>query len=291
MKEKKKHVKNRRDEHGVYERRAPERGDARFRGQPRGEDRFSAKAPDTLILGRNPVMEALRSGREIEKIYMAAGAEGSVVKIRALARDCGAVVDTVPRIVLDKMAPGEKHQGVIAEIPAYSYSSVEAILSAAEASGEDPLLVLLDEINDPHNLGAIIRTAECAGAHGVIIPKRNACGLTGTVAKTAAGALEKMPVARVTNLTRTIESLQARGIWATALDMDGTVYYEEEDRLRGPMMIVVGNEGKGLSRLVKETCDRVVSIPMQGSINSLNASNAAAVILYAIRRSRSTKKA
>jgi len=232
------------------------------------------------------VIEAVKSGREIEKIYMAAGAEGSVVKIRAMAKDAGIVVDTVPRVVLDRMAPGEKHQGVAAEISAYSYSTVEEIMNRAADSDEPPFIMVLDEISDPHNLGAIIRTAECANAHGVIIPKRNACGLTSTVAKTSAGALERMPVARVTNISRTIEELQAQGVWVAAVDMDGKSYYETEGVMKGAIALVIGNEGKGISRLVKEKCDLTISIPMKGSINSLNASNAAAIMMYAVRRSR-----
>ncbi len=239
-----------------------------------------------LIAGRNPVIEAIKSGREIEKIYMAAGAEGSVVKIRAMAKDAGIVVDTVPRIVLDRMAPGEKHQGVAAEISAYSYSTVEDIMERAADSDEPSFIMVLDEISDPHNLGAIIRTAECANAHGVIIPKRNACGLTSTVAKTSAGALERMPVARVTNISRTIEELQSQGVWVAAVDMDGKSYYETSGVMKGAIALVIGNEGKGISRLVKEKCDLSISIPMKGSINSLNASNAAAIMMYAVRRSR-----
>lgn len=248
-------------------------------------DEQSAPATN-LIAGRNSVIEAIKSGREIEKIYMAAGAEGSIVKIRAMAKDAGIVVDTVPRIVLDRMAPGEKHQGVAAEISAYSYSTVEDIMERAADSDEPPFIMVLDEISDPHNLGAIIRTAECANAHGVIIPKRNACGLTSTVAKTSAGALERMPVARVTNISRTIEELQAQGVWAAAVDMDGKSYYETAGVMKGAIALVIGNEGKGISRLVKEKCDLSISIPMKGSINSLNASNAAAIMMYAVRRSR-----
>lgn len=239
-----------------------------------------------LIAGRNPVIEAIKSGREIEKIYMAAGAEGSVVKIRAMAKDAGVVVDTVPRIVLDRMAPGEKHQGVAAEISAYSYSTVEEIMERAADSDEPPFIMVLDEISDPHNLGAIVRTAECANAHGVVIPKRNACGLTSTVVKTSAGALERMPVARVTNISRTIEELQAQGVWVAAIDMDGKSYYETAGVMKGAIALVIGNEGNGISRLVKEKCDLSISIPMKGSINSLNASNAAAILMYAVRRSR-----
>lgn len=324
-------TKNRRDAHGVYQRRAErgkaafneeqEFGDNRVRGgrkksiktyedsyrekasyrgnktwsnrsgyqNKRNDNRaesFGEKSSENLIAGRNPVIEAIKSGREIEKIYMASGAEGSVVKIRAMAKDAGVVVDTVPRIVLDKLLPGEKHQGVAAEISAYAYAELEDILDKAEQKKEPPFIIVLDEISDPHNLGAIIRTAECANADGIIIPKRNACGLTSTVAKTSAGALEIMPVARVTNIARTIEELQERGIWCAALDMDGKSYYEAQGVMKGAVALVIGNEGKGISRLVKEKCDLILSIPMKGSINSLNASNAAAIMMYAVRRSR-----
>lgn len=320
-------TKNRRDEHGVYERRAY-RGKAAFpakdreerdsfaprtkrTGRPNGMnrtagDRYGRTArpnergtefreersirEENLVIGRNPVTEAIRSGRSIDKIYMAAGAEGSVVKIRAMARDAGIPVETVPRMVLDRMTGNGRHQGVAAEAAAHDYSTVEEILENARRKGEDPLIVVLDEINDPHNLGAIIRSAECAGAHGVVIPKRNACGLTQTVARASAGAIETMPVARVTNLARTLEELRGEGIWIAAVDMDGATYYEQEHELSGPLAIVVGGEGHGIGRLVKENCDYVLSLPMRGSINSLNASNAAAVILYGIRRARDTKQ-
>ena len=237
-----------------------------------------------LLIGRNPVIEALKSDVEIEKIYMAKGVTGSVEKIRQLAKDRGVRVDYVDKARIDKLAPGEKHQGVVAEIPEYGYSELSDVFDKAEASGEAPFVVILDEIEDPHNLGAVIRTAECAGAHGVIIPKRRACGLTGTVAKAAAGALATMPVVRVTNLTRTIDELKERGLWIAACDMDGEPYYGAD--LGGPIGIVVGNEGSGISRLVREHCDFVISIPLRGKINSLNASNAAAVILYEIVRRR-----
>lgn len=335
-------VKNRRDAHGVYQRRA-ERGKASF-GYDYGREEGASKSNfgndgqriyranytdkkgsdkkhrnvsqldkksdkkfvksgsrysrfeeqqykansnvENIIAGRNPVIEAIKSGREIEKIYMAAGAEGSVVKIRAMAKDAGVVVDVVPRMVLDRLVPGEKHQGVAAEISAYSYTELDELLKKVENGKEPPFIIVLDEISDPHNLGAIIRTAECADADGIIIPKRNACGLTATVAKTSAGALESMPVARVTNIARTIETLQERGIWCAALDMDGKCYYENEEAMKDAIALVIGSEGKGISRLVKAKCDLSVSIPMKGRINSLNASNAAAIMMYAVRRSR-----
>lgn len=286
--------KNRRDAHGVRERRVPEK-ESRPRtrmarpARPAYQDNYAQnyyeeQSDRNFLIGRNPVIEALRAGSEIEKIFIAEGSEGSIALVKALAKENGVIVDTVERVALNRMVPGEKHQGVIAEIPAYKYSTVEDIYEKAERSGEDPFIILLDEITDPHNLGAVIRTAECAGAHGVIIPKRRACGITGTVAKSAAGAIETIPVARVTNMARTIEELQERGIWIAACDMDGDTYYDAN--LSGPIAIVIGNEGKGISRIVREKCDFVVSIPMKGKINSLNASNAAAIIMYEIRRRR-----
>ena len=237
-----------------------------------------------VIAGRNPVTEALKGDRDVERIFIADGAEGSVSKIVAIAREQGVIVDFVPKEKIDAMAPGAKHQGVVAKVSEYSYADMEDVFAKAEEAGEDPFIIILDEISDPHNLGAIIRTAECAGAHGVIIPKRRAASLTQTAALSAAGALECMPVVQVTNLARTIEELKEKGIWIGAADMDGETYYEAS--LTGPIAIVIGNEGKGVGRLVKEKCDFVLSIPMYGRINSLNASNAAAVLMYGIRRAR-----
>ena len=237
-----------------------------------------------LLVGRNPVIEALRAGRDIERIYMAEGAGGSITIIRALAKERGVSISMVDRFKLDHMAPGEKHQGVIAEVPAYHYSEMQDIFARAAAMDEEPFIVILDEITDPHNVGAIIRSAECMGAHGIIIPNRRACGLTSTVAKSAAGAIEQIPVVRVTNIGRTIEDLQARGIWIAACDMDGEPYYRAN--LNGAVAIVIGNEGRGIGKLVKEKCDFTVSIPMKGKINSLNASNAAAIVMAEIRRRR-----
>lgn len=241
-----------------------------------------------VIAGRNPVTEALNGEREVERIFIADGAEGSVSKIVAIAKEQGVIVDFVPKEKIDAMAPGTKHQGVVAKVSEYSYADMDEVFAKAEAAGEDPFIVILDEVTDPHNLGAIIRTAECAGAHGVVIPKRRAASLTQTVALSAAGAVETMPVVQVTNIARTIEELKARGIWVGAADMDGDTYYETN--LTGPIAIVIGNEGKGVGRLVKEKCDFVLSIPMYGSINSLNASNAAAVLMYGIRRARAASE-
>ena len=237
-----------------------------------------------VVAGRNPVVEVLSGDRDVERVFIADGSEGSVSKIVALAREQGVIVDFVPKEKIDAMAPGVKHQGVVAKVSEYKYADMEDVFARAEASGEDPFIIILDEISDPHNLGAIIRTAECAGAHGVVIPKRRAASLTQTVALSAAGAIENMPVVQVTNLARTIEELQAKGVWVGAADMDGETYYDAN--LTGPIAIVIGNEGKGVGRLVKEKCDFVLSIPMYGRINSLNASNAAAILMYGIRRAR-----
>ena len=241
-----------------------------------------------VIAGRNPVVEVLSGDRDVERVFIADGSEGSVSKIVALARERGVIVDFVPKEKIDAMAPGVKHQGVVAKVSEYKYAEMEDVFARAEASGEDPFIIILDEISDPHNLGAIIRTAECAGAHGVVIPKRRAASLTQTVALSAAGAIENMPVVQVTNLARTIEELKSKGVWVGAADMDGETYYEAN--LTGPIAIVIGNEGKGVGRLVKEKCDFVLSIPMYGKINSLNASNAAAVLMYGIRRARNNSK-
>ena len=241
-----------------------------------------------VIAGRNPVTEVLNGDRDVERVFIADGAEGSVSRIIAIAREQGVIVDFVPKEKIDAMAPGAKHQGVVAKVSEYRYAGLDEVFEKAERSGEDPFLIILDEVTDPHNLGAVIRTAECAGAHGVIIPKRRAASLTQTVALAAAGAIESMPVVQVTNLARTIDELKERGIWIGAADMDGETYYEAN--LTGPIAIVIGNEGKGVGRLVKEKCDFVLSIPMYGRINSLNASNAAAVLMYGIRRARSEAK-
>lgn len=238
-----------------------------------------------VVAGRNPVTEALNGSREVERVFIADGAEGSVSKIVAIAREQGVIVDFVPKERIDSMAPHAKHQGVVAKVSEYKYAEMEDVFAKAEASGEDAFIIILDEIEDPHNLGAIIRTAECAGAHGVVIPKRRSASLTQTVALSAAGAIENMPVVQVTNLARTIDELKEKGIWVAAADMDGDTYYKAN--LTGPIALVIGNEGKGVGRLVKEKCDFVLSIPMHGEINSLNASNAAAVLMYGIRRARS----
>ena len=239
---------------------------------------------DNIILGRNAVIEALRSGRRIDKIYMISGAEGSAKKIAGMAGEQRIPVVFKDRKALDKMAGGAAHQGVIASAAPYGYAEVSDILAAAEAKGEEPFIMILDEIEDPHNLGAVMRSAEGAGAHGVIIPKRRAAELTETAVKASAGAAEYVPCARVTNIARTIDELKEKGVWIWGCDMDGQEYSRAD--LSGGIALVIGNEGKGISRLVREKCDFIVSIPMRGKISSLNASNAAAVLMYEVDRQR-----
>ena len=241
------------------------------------------ETPENLIVGRNAVREALRAGRDMEKLLVSRGeATGSLREILALAREKGVVVQEVDRRRLDEMA--ENHQGVAALASMYAYSTLEEILALAREKGEPPFLVVLDGITDPHNLGAIVRTAECMGAHGVILPERRAVGLTPAAMKAAAGALEWIKVARVTNLTRALETLKAQNVWTYATDMDGEDY--RRVNFSGGCALVIGAEGQGVSRLVRETCDQVVSIPLKGHIDSPNASVAAGVILAEIARQR-----
>ena len=236
-----------------------------------------------LLCGRNPIREALRAGRPVEKLLVASGdLSGAAHDIVQLAREAGAVVQRVDRSRLDQIYPA--HQGMIAYVAAVEYSTVDEMLERAAQRGEEPLLVLLDGITDPHNLGAIVRTAECVGAHGVILPERRSAGLTPAAAKAAAGALNYMPIARVTNLNRTIDELKARGVWIAGASMDGVSAFSAD--LSGPMALVVGSEGEGISRLTLEKCDLRIAIPMKGHIDSLNASVAAGVLMYAIARAR-----
>ena len=237
-----------------------------------------------VIIGRNAVLEALKRDIEIEKLSVAKGAEGSVKQIVAKAKDKKIPVYYSDKNRLDKDAGGKSHQGVVAVVSDYKYCSVDDILHRAETRGEEPFVVILDGIEDPHNLGAIIRTAECAGVHGIIIPKRRSASVTETVSKTSAGAIEYMLCAKVSNIPREIEKLKERGLWIGACDMDGEVLYRQN--LTGPIGIVIGGEGSGVGRLVKEKCDFTVSIPMKGSITSLNASNAASILMYEILRQR-----
>ena len=240
---------------------------------------------ELTIEGRNAVLEAFRSGKTIDRLFVLDGCQdGPVRTIVREAKKHDTIVNFVPKERLDSMSETGHHQGVMAYAAAYEYAEVEDILKIAEEKGEPPFLFLLDGIEDPHNLGAIIRTANLAGAHGVIIPKRRAVGLTATVARTSAGALNYTPVAKVTNMAATIEDLKKRGIWFVCADMGGTEMYKLD--LKGPIGLVIGNEGEGVSKLVKENCDFIASIPMKGDIDSLNASVAAGVLAYEIVRQR-----
>lgn len=238
-----------------------------------------------VIEGRNAVLEAFRSGKSIDKLYVLDGCQdGPVRSIVREAKKHDTILQFVTKERLSQLSETGKHQGVIAMVAAYEYATVDDMLELAKSKGEDPFLILLDNIEDPHNLGAIIRTANLAGAHGVIIPKRRAVGLTATVARTSAGALNYMPVAKVTNLVKTMEELKEKGLWFVCADMDGDVMYRVN--MKGPIGLVIGNEGEGVGRLVKENCDMTASIPMKGDIDSLNASVAAGVLAYEIVRQR-----
>ncbi|HIV69045.1 MAG TPA: 23S rRNA (guanosine(2251)-2'-O)-methyltransferase RlmB [Candidatus Butyricicoccus stercorigallinarum] len=246
----------------------------------RGQERDT-----TLYEGRNAVMELLRAGRTVDKLFVAPDQNGRMADIIALARQSGAVVTQVDRRKLDAMSETGVHQGVIAQAAAHEYVSIDDLLQVARDRGEQPLLLLCDGLTDPHNLGAVIRSAETAGAHGVIIPKRRSVGLTATAAKASAGALEHIGIARVTNLTAAIEQLKENGVWIFGADAGGDKSLYEAD-FAGAAAIVIGSEGSGLSRIVREACDFIVSIPMKGRVNSLNASAAAAVLLYEAVRQR-----
>lgn len=236
--------------------------------------------------GRNALTEALRSGRTIDKVFIAAGeTDRGLQRLAAQAKEAGAVVVPVDRRKLDAMSVTRAHQGVICLAAAHEYASIDEILNEAEARGEKPLIVICDELTDPHNLGAIIRSAECAGAHGVIIPKRRSVGLTAVVAKASAGAVEYMKVARVTNITAAIEELKKRGVWVFGTAAEGSIPMYQAD-LKDGAAIVIGNEGDGMSQLVRKSCDVMVHIPMKGRISSLNASAAASILLYEAVRQR-----
>ena len=238
-----------------------------------------------MIEGRNAVIEAYRSGKTIDKLYVLDGCkDGPVMTILREAKKAGTIINYVPKEKLDYLSANGHHQGVVASAAAYEYAEVEDILNAAKEKGEPPFIFILDGIEDPHNLGAIIRTANLAGAHGVIIPKHRAVGLTATVAKTSAGALNYTPVAKVTNIGNTIDGLKKEGLWFVCADMGGDLMYRLN--LKGPIGLIIGNEGDGVSRLVKEKCDMAAAIPMKGNIDSLNASVAAGVLAYEIVRQR-----
>ena len=276
----------------MNEKRRPNgRNDEKRRDNgPRRADRFAERTVveevEGQLEGRNARTEALKSGRTIDKVFIAAGeTDRGLQRLAADAKEAGAVVVPVDRRKLDQMSTTHSHQGVIALVAARSYFSVEDILEEAASRGETPLIVICDELSDPHNLGAILRTAECAGAHGVIIPKRRSVGLTAVVAKASAGAVEYMKVARVTNISATIEELKKQGVWIFGTAAEGSIPMYQAD-LTGPTAIVIGSEGDGMSRLVREKCDVTVHIPMKGKISSLNASAAASILLYEAVRQR-----
>ena len=277
----------RREERPAFGGPRPQRRDERPAMPPREMTPPPAPVAEevesNLLVGRNPIREALRADRDIEKLLVARGELiGSAREIVAIAREKKIVVQEVARERLDQMAPN--HQGLIAVASAYAYKTVDDMLALAKERGEAPLLVILDGVTDPHNLGAIIRSAECAGAHGVIIPERRAVGLTPSAVKASAGAVEYLPVAKEVNLTRTIERLKKEGIWVYGAAMNGEDY--RKVNFSGPAAIVIGSEGEGMSRLVAESCDKIVSLPMKGHIDSLNASVAAGILLYAVAGAR-----
>lgn len=241
------------------------------------------------IAGRNPVLEVLKTDKEIEKLYVLKGElKGSIKKIMGIAKDRGIIVQEVDKNKLDALSEGNVHQGVVASISEYEYADIDDILSTALERREDPFIIILDEIEDPHNLGSIIRTAECAGVHGVIIPKRRSASVNATVYKSSAGAVEHMKISKVTNISNAIEILKDKGLWIYGADMDGEDYHFNTS-LRGAIGLVIGNEGKGISRLVKEKCDVLVKIPMKGKVSSLNASNAASILIYEVLRQNHEK--
>ncbi|MNB71212.1 putative TrmH family tRNA/rRNA methyltransferase [compost metagenome] len=244
---------------------------------------------EEILAGKHSVLEALRAGRTLNKIWIAENAQKALTApIIAEARQAGIIVQHVDKRKLDQLAPGVQHQGVVAQAAPYAYAEVEDLLAAAEAKGEPPFLLLLDEIEDPHNLGSILRTADCTGVHGVIVPKRRSAQITATVSKTSAGAVEYVPVARVTNLGQTIDRLKELGIWVVGTDVDTDQDLFGSDIFSGPVAVVIGNESKGMGRLIREKCDLLLKLPMLGRINSLNASVAAGVIMYEVLRRRRT---
>lgn len=243
---------------------------------------------DEMIVGRNSVMEAIKSGR-VNKILVAKGdRQGSIREVIGVAKEKGILIQDVDIKKINDLAKGLRHQGVLAYVAPVEYVELEDILAKAEAAGQPPFIVLLDELEDPHNLGAILRTADAAGVHGVLIPKRRSCPLSATVAKTSAGAVEYVPVAKIGNVAQTIKELQKLGMWIVGADMDGDKDYYEAD-LTGPLVLVIGSEGKGIGRLTKEVCDFLVRIPMQGKINSLNASVAGSILMYESMKQRQIK--
>ena len=275
----------------MNEKRRPQGRDNSRQEAPRRADRFAerptpAEEAEGQLEGRNAITEALKAGRTIDKVFVAAGdTDRGLQRLAAEAKEAGAVVVPVDRRKLDQMSTTRSHQGIIALAAAHDYYTIDDLLEEAASRGEAPLLVICDELSDPHNLGAIMRSAECAGAHGIIIPKRRSVGLTATVAKASAGAVEYMKVARVTNINNAINELKEKGVWIFGTAAEGSIPMYKAD-LTGPAAIVIGNEGDGMSQLVRKNCDVMVHIPMKGKISSLNASAAASILLYEAVRQR-----
>ena len=245
------------------------------------------KEPTNEILsGKNPVLEALRSGREMNKVWIAEGVKkAGITELLQLAKEAGLIVQFVPKNKIDQLTDGATHQGIAASVAAYKYAELDDLFESAASRNEDPFFLILDELEDPHNLGSILRTADATGVHGVIIPRRRAVGLTAIVAKTSTGAIEHIPVVRVGNLAQTVEDLKKRGVWIAGTDAKGSVDYRRMDA-KLPLAIIIGSEGKGMSRLLKDKCDFLYNMPMVGKVTSLNASVAAAILMYEVLRNR-----
>ena len=268
----------------------PRRQEKQVHPKTPGENAAQRDLPEDVLIGRNAVLEALRGGRGINKLLVAEGdREGSIAEIIALAKERDIAVQFVERARIGAIAGNMRHQGVLAHVAPVAYVEIGDILEEAEKRGEPPLLLLLDELEDPHNLGALMRTADATGVHGILVPKRRSVPLTATVAKTSAGAVEYVPVARIGNVVQTLKSLKEQGFWVAGADMDGREACYEAD-FTGPLVLVVGSEGRGMSRLTKENCDFLVRIPMRGRINSLNASVAGSILMYEAMKQRMLKK-
>ncbi|WP_459842499.1 23S rRNA (guanosine(2251)-2'-O)-methyltransferase RlmB [Fusibacter bizertensis] len=244
---------------------------------------------EDIIYGRNPILEAMNAGHEINKLLVLEGSKDkNLQKVINVARQNKILIQFAERKLMDKISEGENHQGVIAYVSPYHYYELEELLQFAKDKNEDPMLIICDEITDPHNLGSIIRTANAVGAHGVIIPKRRSAAINQTVVKTSCGAVEYVPIARVTNITQTIKQLQTLGVWIAGTDMDAPLYYDAN--LTGSIAIVIGNEGDGIGRLVKESCDMMISLPMRGEVSSLNAAVAGSIVMYEVVRQRNQRQ-
>lgn len=268
------------------DRGRPERSEKRQRPAREHVERVETQEVVDFVFGRHAVVEALQTPDRVNRVFIQEGTSGrDAAKVIELAREKGIQVQTVPKTKIEDLVGNAVHQGLVASIAAYEYADLEDVFKKAEEKGEDPFIVILDGVEDPHNLGSILRTADATGVHGIIIPKRRSASLTATVAKASTGAIEHVPVVRVTNLTQTIEQLKARGVWVFGTDMNGTDY--RKWNTSGPLAIVMGNEGKGVSRIVKESVDEMVTIPMVGHVQSLNASVASALMMYEVFRNRS----